>query len=367
MSRITLNSNNSAVLIGGSPAFKTWDEAGYLFPGVQNMSFSVPIVRETKKQVGSCYYSVDDLVRHPDIDLNISYLFSPTMINEELLGLNIRPNFIPDVNPQSQEAGFISGLEDKSYNFYVYNHPEQGYDAIEYLEGDDKLYPNTGEIISFGNSYLSNYNLSFSVGSLPTASASFKCSNMKADSYTGTVDSPAVNLLEGNNNNVGGFLLNQTSSDFGSFYGNGFDLDLTKPVTSSPGDISIQFQNIQVGGQQIDVDSHIINSLSISMPITRVDLHRLGSNYVTNRKIQYPLRGTIDLSSLVNKYEDGFISGLLSNELTYDFSVTIKDCEGFTYSDFIFDDAKLEKFEYSTTVNDEMQYSASFSFSLDNK
>lgn len=367
MSRITLNSNNCAVLIEASPAFKTFDSASTLFGGVQNVSFSVPLSRETKRQVGSCYYGVDDLVRHPDVDLNIDYLFSPTMINEDYLGLNVRPRYIPEPTPPTQEGGLLSGIDSKSYNFYIYNHPDQGSDAVEYLKGDDKLYPNSGEIISFGNAYLSSYSLSFAVGSLPTASTKFKCSNMKAENYTGLTQSPAINLSAGNNVGVGNFIGSQTKTVEQDFYGSTFDLDLTNPVTASPGDLTIELQNIQVGGQKIDVTNHLINSMSIDIPINRVDLHGLGSDYVRGRKIQYPSRGTINISSLVSRYETGFISGLLANESTYEFSLTVKDCQGLTYSEFTFDRAKLENFEYNTTVNDEMQYSASFSFSIDNK
>tara|TARA_R110002153_G_scaffold44703_1_gene126087 strand:+ start:6317 stop:7420 length:1104 start_codon:yes stop_codon:yes gene_type:complete len=367
MSRVTLKSNNSAVLIGASPAFKTFDEAATLFGGVQSVSFSVPLSRETKKQVGSTSYGVDDLVRHTYVDLSIDYLFSPTMINEDYLGLNIRPNFIPDPSPQSQEGGLLSGIDDKSYNFYVYNHPDQGSDAVDYLKGDDKLSPNDGEIVSFGNAYLSNYSISFSIGSLPTVSTSFKCCNMQAENYTGLTDSPAINLAAGNNEGVGKFIGSQTRTIQQGFYGNLFDLDLTEPVTAQPGDITIELENIQVGGQKIDVDNHLINSLSIDIPISRVDLYGLGSDYVRGRKIQYPSRGTINMSSLVSRYETGIISGLLKNESTYEFSLRVKSCKGLTYSDLDFENAKLEKFEYSTTINGDMQYSASFSFALDNK
>jgi len=367
MSRITLNSSNSAVLVGDSPAFKTNNEIGTLLAGVQNISFSMPQTRQVQKQIGSCYYAVDDLVRHPDIDLNIDYLFSPTMANEDAIGLNVTPYFEPNINPPTQEGDFISGLENKSYNFYIYNHPNQNFSATKYLQEASSNPPNNGEIISFGNAYLTSYNISFSEGSLPTASAAFKCCNMQAEIYDADVLSPAINLASGNNDNVGNLDVSQTKTEKADFYGPGVNLDLVDIVTSAPGDVVIELENLQIGGQKIDADNHVINSLSIDIPIERADLHGLGSDYVRDRKMQLPSRGVMNISSLVESYQEGFVSGLLNNESIYDFNIRVKSCEGGVYCDFIFDQIKLESFNYNLTVNDDMQYSASFSFYMDNK
>lgn len=367
MSRVTLKSENTIVLIGDSPSYKTSNETGSLFAGVQDVSFSVPQTRQTQKQLGSCYYAVDDLVRHPDIDLNISYIYSPSMVNESLMGLNV-DGIVSTGQPFTQEPSgdFISGIDDKSYNFYVYNHPEAGFDAIEYITSSDINTPNTGEIVSFGNAYLTQYSFSFANRALPVVQTTFKCSNVKAENYTGDIPSPAINLLSGNNNGVGNIDFSETKTISEDFYGSGIDLDTTKPVLSQPKDVTLELQNLQVGGQNISGD-HIVQSLSVSIPIERVDLYGLGSDYVRGRKMKYPSRGSISVASLVSKYETGFISGLLKNESKYSFVVTASSCDGEIDSKMYFDDVKLETFDYSMQTNENMQYSASFSFTMDNK
>lgn len=358
MARITLNSANTAVVIGDSPSFKTTDETGYIFAGVQNASFSVPLNRQTQKQVGSCYYSVDDLVRHPDVDLSIDYLFSPTLANENLLGLNV---YNGDGVLSDSSGSFISGLEDQSYNFYFYNHPDQNFDAIEYITSNDVNSPNDGELISFGNAYLTEYGLSFANRSLPVVSTKFKCCNVEGELYTGDISSPSINLMSGNNIGVGNLNFSGTKSE------SNFDVDLTSPILSRPGDLTIELENLQVGGQTIAGADHMMQSMSIQLPVSRVDLHGLGSDYIRDRKMQYPLRGNLSIASLVSGYQTGFISGLLRNEQTYNFDITAGSCEGEVYSVFDFNDLKLETFDYSMAVNDRMQYSASFSFAMDNK
>ena len=358
MARITLNSPNTAVFIGDSPAFKTTNETGTLFAGVQNASFSLPQSRQTQKQIGSCDYAVDDFVRHPDIDLSISYLFSPTLANENLLGLNA---YNLKGESVSESGSFVSGLNDRSYNFYFYNHPKENFSSIKYINSSDVNTPNNGELICFGNAYLTDYSLSFANGALPVTSTTFKCSNMKGELYSGSISSPAINLSAGDNLSVGGFDLRdvKTTSEF--------EVDLTDPVLSNPGDLSIGLENLQVGGQIISGSNHILQSMAIQLPVNRVDLHGLGSDYVRGRKMQCPVRGNLSIASLVSKYEAGFISGLLRDEQTYSFDVLAKSCDGDVYGSFDFNSLKLETFDYSMTVNDKMQYSASFSFVMDDK
>ena len=348
MSRIVLNSANTAVLIGDSPSFKTSDETGILFAGVQTASFSLPQTRQTQKQVGSYDYAVNDLIRHPDISLQINYLFSPSMANESALGLTVFTAFTPEITaPVTADNSFLSGIEDKSYNFYLYNHPNQNFDAIKYLKNASSNSPNNGEIISFGNAYLTDYNLSFADGSLPTVSTTFKCSNMKAENYLADIESPAINLISGNNINVGNLDVSETKTQKEDFYGLGVGLDLTDPKTQQPGDFILDLENLQVGGQNIGGSDHMIKSMSISIPVTRVDLHGLGSDYVRERKMQYPSRGNLNISSLVSKYETGFVSGLLRNESAYDFTVTAKSCDQEVECEFGFSGLKLETFNYS--------------------
>lgn len=358
MSRVVLKSPNTAVLIGDSPAFKTENETGTLFAGVQSASFSMPQSRQTQKQVGSCGYAVDDLVRHPDIDLSISYLFSPSLANERLIGFN---SYDLGSGPEAFSGSFISGLSDKSYNFYFYNHPEQNYDAIDYITSDEVDTPNSGELICFGNAYLTDYSLSFANRALPVVSTSFKCCNMKGEFYNGDVLSPAINLASGNNLGVGYLDVSETKTGFE------LGMDLTDPTLSNPADLSIQLENLQIGGQEISGANHIVQSMSLQLPINRVDLHGLGSDYIRGRKMQCPTRGNLSIASLVSEYETGFVSGLLRNEQSYNFNITANSCDGLSYGNFEFYNLKLESFDYNMAVNDKMQYSASFSFVMDDK
>jgi len=361
MSRVILNSNNSLVIIGESPSFKTVDETGVLFGGVNSSSFSCTLNREKATAVGHRGFQLNDINKHPDIDLDIDYIFSPLMKNEQLIGLGISTglNYKP--------TGFLDELSDKSCNFYFYNHPDQGEDAIEYFKSADLLTPNSGEIYSFGNAYLTNYEVSLDIGSVPIVRTSYKCSNMQGDLYTGDIKSPAINLQSGNAKDVGNLVVSGTTlSGFDPISNQYFDMTDPDLHATSCG-LVMNLDNLQIGGQKIDSINHRIENLSMSIPIRRVDLEGIGSDYVYGRKIKYPLEGSLSLQSKVSKYETGFISGLLAGEQDYNFSLLLKNLDNDYGSILRFKDVKLNDFSYSMDVNEDMSYSCSFLFSVNNK
>jgi len=350
--RDLLKSNNTLVLITESPAFKVTDETGYLFSAVQNSSYSFQMDRASVRQIGRKKPQIDDINRHPDVDLNIDYFASPAMYNEVLMGLNfsIGRNFVP--------VGLLEGLNEKSYNFHFYNHPEQGSDAIEYFKSADLSIPNSGEVISIGNAYLNSYGMSFQNNSIPLARATYKCSNIEASLYEGPIKSPAINLQSGNSLGVGNINL-QDSVLSGTVNEIPFDSSNPTIVNSSCG-LDLRLENIQVGGQSISEEEHIIESFDFRVNLERVPLYGLGSDYVYGRKIQYPIRGDISISSKVDNYDSGFISGLLASEEDYEFEFTVRD-KLFAVK-LLFDNVKLNSFTYSMGVNNEMIYDANFQF-----
>ena len=177
MSRIVLKSSNTAVVLGESPAFKTTDDSGSLFASVKSASFGFSSYRQKVQELGGKNLIVDDLIRSPNVDLSLSYTYSPTYANEDLMGFSFSLD-------EKSELSLMSSLKDKSYNFYFYNNPEQGEDGIQNIK--DQNYPPGGEIISFGNAYLSSYGLNFEVGSIPEVSVSFLCSNVESEKYFGS-------------------------------------------------------------------------------------------------------------------------------------------------------------------------------------
>ena len=381
MSRITLKSPNSAVLAQGkllnlSSSFlggRNFFYQANLLGGVTSVSYSIPKTRQTKRQVGSCYYAADDLIRHAEVDLTIEYLFSPSMINEKLLYIHTKDVFLPSgyegwEGGDNLESSFLPLERDARSDIYIYNHPDEESDAIRYLSSSEKLEPNGGEILSFSDCFLTNYSLSFENKSLPRVSANFKGQTLKAGKYT------APNFLNARSEYSKSsrrreyyWSVTSDSTNYENFYGTGVHLDLTDPITQNPSDLILELENVQIGGQNIDNVSHIINSMSFDIPINRISSYGLGSDRCLARDFQVPIKGSLKLSSLVDNYQTGIILDLLKNESDYNFTIKGKSCEEDLECVFRFSNVKLESYSYSMNVNEDMVYSAEFSYSLDDK
>jgi hypothetical protein len=384
MSRKILKSNGAFVLIGDSPSWKTTNETGRLFSLVQNLSFGVANERQKLKQVGYENYAVNHINRAPNVNLTIDYYLSPYLNNELLLGFNGRTfyenfgisNFRTFKGVDFLDESFNDRDDDfSSNNFYVIINNKNGDDAISEAR---KWSPQTinfsgCSVLSFGNCYLTNYQLSFSVGSLPMVSTSYLCSNMKIDSLSGnTLTIPAINPRSGNANNAG--TLNLANSAYPILSGyleapSTTNLNISKLPVASHRNSSFILKNLQIGGVALSQQSQpILQNLNINIDFERTDLYRLGSNYVCDRKLEFPSNATIDIQGFVSGFQSGFLSGMLNNENSYDFDIAFSTATNNLATGFYkFQNTKLENFNYSMQVNEIMNFSASFSVEMANE
>ena len=361
MARNILKSNNSVVIAGQRPAFTTSDRTGEFMSGaymsaVQSVSVGFSQPRQKSKQIGSKDLAVNDITRMPDIDLSISYYYTPAMFNENLLGLT-------DSEVSYDKSGFFDGYTNEDQNFYIVNHESQGSDMVSNGNSNISDLSSASELISIGNAFLTNYSLGFSVGALPVVSTSYKCSNIKVDQgpFTG-IENPAINLAAGNNNNVG--VVDLTSGHISGF-GYYSSLNRFRPPLCSPQDLNITLQDLQIGGAPVKGDA-LLQSFSFSIPINRVDLFGLGSDYPYGRKIQYPITSSVNLEFLVSGFATGEIASLITDESEYSFDIQVIDTGDRFESTFSFENLKLESSQYQMDVNSNMNYSLSFSHEIKN-
>ncbi|MEY4333700.1 MAG: hypothetical protein RLZZ196_2443, partial [Bacteroidota bacterium] len=257
-------------------------------------------------------------------------------------------------------------------NFYVIIDNTDGQDAIKEARKKSPQTINFSgfDVISFGNCYLTNYQLAFSLGSIPVVSTSYSCSNMKVDNLTGNVlKIPAINQQVGNSNEAGSLNLGDSTYPILSGYlfeTSTDDLNISKLPVASHRNSSFTLQNLQCGGVPLSGSTNpILQNLNISLDFTRTNLYGLGSNYVFDRKLEFPINATVDLQALVSGVSSGFISGILNNESGYDFDIAFSNPTNIKATGFYkLKNAKLENFNYSMQVNDIMNFSASFSVEI---
>ena len=355
MSKFILKSNSAILATSQSPAWTTTEQSGYFVPLVQGTEMSVSVDRQTSKQVGYQQYAIDDIVRAPNVSFNVDYVFSPYLINEYLFGLSLA---------SGAGKSIASGMSNRDQNFYLIINDQNGEDVLNSSAGISPRSNFSGmTCAAIGNCFLNNYSVGFQVGGLPTASVSFSASNIQMTNLTGSnVSIPAINLQSGNNSGSGFLNFSNLQTSL-SAYSNQFsdhELNIFRPSVVSPQNVSAQLENLQMGGSVL-VTGAIIQSVDISIPFDRTDLYGLGSNHVYGRKLQLPLRASISVSAIVEEFSSGNLHLINQSEESYDFDITFSDPQKIASGKFEIRGAKLNSYAHSMSVNNQLDFSATYS------
>jgi hypothetical protein len=247
-------------------------------------------------------------------DLNFYILIDDTNVRKDIVG----------------DRGFISWNESKAYVIHdLVRYQGRIFKCLVAHTSSSAITPPTSDtdnanwkfehhdfegmdVLGFGNCYLSNYSISIAVGSFITCSASYLCSNLTYDIFDSTKDilCPAV---DGNGNRSKTVV----------------NIPFTKMPEESlvlrPGDIQVDLINNKPssdgGFHLIDLNKEdtSIENITFNLPIQRKDINGFGSNYMNDRKMQFPIMCTADLTILTRNLEGlGDISRIFKDDVECD-------------------------------------------------
>ena len=265
------------------------------------------------------------------------------------------------------ETNSLSGHMDplvggKGQNFFILTVPE-GQDAVKGDQND----PASNTVISLGNGFISDYSIEAAVGALPTASVTVEGFNIKSNtSLTGDgtvgqndgnatgVMTPAIDPNDGSKVCSRWFALPQAETGDG--------------ITAlRPGDITLDLQNAALFSKQVDGNTNNllpgaahVQSVSISVPMSRSVLQRLGNTFGFSREIDFPVNVTVSVNALVSELKNGDMLDLLCGDDKKDLKITMRNpecvtCErGENPTGMIFEikGAILESESYSSSIGD---------------
>ena len=154
--------------------------------------------------------------------------------------------------------------------------------------------------------------------------------------------------------------------------------DLTEAFSSNeisalrPGDIKVSLTNNSTEGfHVIDLESEQISiqSIEISTPIPRQNINTFGSDYMRNRKMQFPILGTLSMNLHVRKFANkGQIKKIFSGDVDYDIGITLygRDSVGAQVEkvNLKVSNAKLNAESHSLSIGGFMSVGASFLFEI---
>jgi hypothetical protein len=265
---------------------------------VQSANYSYTINRQDVNQYGQLA-RIDSLVLDPPtVSVDFSYYLTDGF-NERALGFYVQTgdedSMAVGTNESMPQGNFVSGLltAGSGDNIYIVTSPEG--DDLNLGNDDTGWLGSTIKVIGIGNCYLSDYSVDLSVGSLPTASVTMEGSNMasSAGAEEPNIANPAVDQEAGTP-------AIQTPVDFPSPT---TGLDSTIKALR-PGDITMTLSNFKdetIAELEAGEGPINIQSASLSIPLSRTPLDRLGSKFAYARTVDFPVVTTLSVSALMNE------------------------------------------------------------------
>jgi len=289
---------------------------------VQSANYSFEIARQDVNQFGQLA-RIDALVlQSPTVSLDLDYYLADGF-NESALGFYMQGNGVGNKGSVT-EGNFASGqmISSSGRNFYI----------VTTSEGSDLNFENSSatalsgkSVIGVGNGFITNYSVDASVGNFPSVKVSVEGLGFNVSSYdiTGNatgVPTPAINPADGTKLTTGVsnyvMLPNPSSGD---------------GVTAlRPGDITLSFGGFTGTGATPSVnvvsngaDSINIQSVSLSLPMSRTPIERLGSRFAFARVVDFPIVSTMTVNALVNEQQARNLADMIDDGTERDITLTI--------------------------------------------
>jgi hypothetical protein len=221
-------------------------------------------------------------------------------------------------NATSDSVGnFASGhlTSSSGANFFITTSP----DGEDLNKNPSEALNASDSVIGIGNCYVSDYSVDLSVGSLPTVNVTVEGANMLSSASGAGFSSPAIDQEDGTSvTNI--INLPNPTQDGGIATKGG-------PITAlRPGDVTLDLTNVD--GESLvklqGADGAHVQSASISIPLSRSPIDRLGSRFPFAREVDFPVNATMNISAIVADTQAANLADIL-NSGVQEASITIKD------------------------------------------
>ena len=345
---------------------------------VQDISWGGEVTRTEINCMGKLASLSREIIEEPTVNLSFSYYLANAFNESGCLGMNVQGMSDAPTNLIANILADDDGANER--NYYVATVP-QGYDADDYPGAGLDL-TTKGEVgfVGIGNAFMSEYSVSLAVGDIPTASVQFDAANLTfatGNSYLQDavwgIQNPAIDR-NGTLPDVqfeGAVTLPAYDSDPG---------DSTENLTVTalrPGDITLSFgtTGLAAGGVVLDGNSDAISaggtrqqahiqSVTITVPMSRTPLNTLGNPFAFARKLDVPINTTLAVSANVGDLVTGSLVDLVcTDDPGRDITITLgSKCGGISNMIYEIKGAQLDSQNMSIGMGEsetvELQFTA---------
>jgi len=368
---------------------------------VQNANFNFTINRTDINEFGKLARLDSISMESPTVGLDFSYYLTDGA-NERKMGFNIPTNKIASRDSALYNSSDVcysgisalSGLIEDSQgnNFFILTSEE----GVDVHDADKTQSSGVFNVIGIGNGFITDYTVEAAVGAIPTASVTVEAFNINVNdvisggvvtqadptnsnhyarfvpsvtsegSYStgdaSTASSVPQFIMQGEENANDTLAINTTGTD-------------GTPSALRPGDITLSLSNSTDGIIVTEGDGKAhIQSFTLSMPMSRTVLGRLGNTFGYARVVDLPLNGEVTLSTIVSEYNKINLFHKLCDTQTLDMTLSLYACNPATGSavtgagafdiQFQIKGARLESQTISNAIGDNQTADLTFSFQV---
>ena len=366
---------------------------------VQSCNFNFTINRQDVNEFGKLSRIDSIVMESPTVGLDFNYYVTDGG-NERKMGFNVPSNFSgyqTSIGRDANEAAYtgdgcvsgfsaLSGLisDTQGNNYYIVTSKE-GTD----VQGDTVSSNSSDfDVIAIGNGFISDYTLEASVGAIPTASVTVEAFNIRVDDkISGAIDGnvtgnqvPGINDTDGQqvniNYNFDGGTFSTTGDYTNGSAGDPAGVENNAITALRPGDLLLEFldsddsaftQSDYDGFADLDGDGKChIQSFTVSVPMSRTVLGRLGNTFGYARLIDLPLNLDISVSAIVSEIRAKNLFERLDKANKNNFKLTLRRSgeTGEPGPDALIVEvkgARLEGESYSNAIGDNQTVDITFS------
>ena len=328
---------------------------------LQSANYSFTINRQDVNQFGDLA-RIDSLVLEPPtVSLDFSYYLTDGF-NERSLG------FFVETTGSSMNRGISEGVGTKGnfasghltsssgVNFYIATSP----DGVDLNQAPGAALDSSDRVMGVGNCYVSDYSVELAVGSLPTVNVTVEGANMNSapfDVPDKSIPSPAVEQTAGTIYGHRVKLPDPTQD--GGITGT---LGSETITALRPGDVTLTLNGVN-GMSLVQLtgdDAAHVQSASISLPLSRSPIDRLGSRFPFAREVDFPVTATMNISAIVADSQAGNLANLL-NSGVQQATIMIKDTEGANAIQYSMKGLKVDSQSFSSSIGSNKTVDITFS------
>ena len=341
MNRVIYSSNTVFVSNAPAAASHTGLFDLKLIDRVQSAQSSFSTQVKRFKQIGFGDFLLDNFYAPPKISFDLTYFNSDTS-NEAALGLNVNGE---SIFKNQATTG-------KDINIFLLSDINANRDA-------SSLTNFTGfNVFGIGNALITNYSVSAGLGNTPTTQLSFEANNILFDTFTGNNTVPALTYsgkktYYPHNFTTGIFNKDNYTSD-----------QVDRPIAIRPADIFVVMTQPQIAGGVYTSASGKIQNFDIQIPFERKELLGFGNNFAFDRKLMYPVVGTVSFNAIFDNLNTGNYSDIFNSDNKNDIDIYLNDCENNNQILYSIKDARLVSEKFNFSIGPDVNFDGSFEFSV---